>query len=120
MQIAGISNFDVISNIPSLENLNLAQCNLHGRMINFSKLMNLKSLTLYDNLLWSEDLENLRALKNDINLQSINLSNNSIIDATALLDLDSSVIIDLKSNINLSQDSKDKLEAKFGNNVSYD
>ena len=117
---SGISNFDVISNIPSLENLTLNECNLHGRMINFSKLTNLKGLTLYNNSLWSEDLENLRALKNSSNLKRINLDINSIIDATALLDLNKSVSISLKSNINLSQDSKDKLKEHFGSNVSFD
>ena len=89
-------------------------------MINFSKLTNLKTLTLYGNSLWTEDLENLRVLKNDINLQKIDLSVNSIVDATALLDLNSSVTINLNGNINLSQDSKDKLKEHFGSKVSFD
>ena len=87
-------------------------------MINFSNLNNLIYLDLRNNRLWSEDLENLKALKNNINL-TIDLSNNSIIDATALLELDSSTKINLSNNVNLSQDSKDKLKAKFGNNVMF-
>ena len=51
-------------------------------MIDFSKLTNLTNLDLSNNTLWSEDLENLKALKNNSNL-TINLSNNSIIDATS-------------------------------------
>ena len=80
----------------------------------------MKTLTLYGNSLWTEDLENLRVLKNDINLQKIDLSVNSIVDATALLDLNSSVTINLNGNINLSQDSKDKLKEHFGSKVSFD
>ena len=113
-----IANFNEITNIPSLKNLELRGNNLHGRMIDFSKLTNLTKLDLSDNTLWSEDLENLKALKNNINL-TINLSNNSIIDATALLELDSSTKINLSNNVNLSQDSKDKLKAKFGNKVTF-
>ena len=113
--MADISN---ISKIASLKSLNLSNTNLHGRMIDFSKLVNLTNLNLSYNTLWSEDLENLKALKNNTNL-TINLSNNSIIDATALLELNSSTKINLSNNVNLSQDSKDKLKAKFGNNVTF-
>ena len=87
-------------------------------MIEFSKLTNLKWLDLSGNTLWSEDLEKLKGLKDNTNL-IINLQNNSIIDATALLELNPSTRIDLKGNVNLSQDSKDKLKAKFGNNVTF-
>ena len=87
-------------------------------MIDFSNLTNLTYLNLNSNSLWTEDLENLKALKNNTNL-SIDLSNNSIIDATALLELNSNIRINLKGNVNLSQDSKDKLIDKFGNNVTF-
>ena len=113
-----ISNFENISRIISLEDLNLSHNNLQGRMIDFSKLTNLTNLDLSNNTLWSEDLENLKALKNNSNL-TINLSNNSIIDATSLLELNPNTKINLTGNINLSQDSKDKLKARFGNNVTF-
>lgn len=113
-----ISNFDIVSKITSLKDLNLASNNLHGRMIDFSKLTNLANLNLSENTLWSEDLENLKALKNNTNL-TINLSNNSIIDATALLELNPNTKINLTKNVNLSQDSKDKLQARFGSNVTF-
>ena len=113
-----ISNYDIVSKITNLEDLNVNNNNLHGRMIDFAKLTNLTKIDLSDNSLWSEDLENLKALKNNMNL-TINLSNNSIIDATALLELNSSTKINLSNNVNLSQDSKDKLKAKFGNNVTF-
>ncbi len=113
-----ITNFEVISDITSLQTLSLYNCNLHGRMIDFSNLTNLTYLNLNSNSLWTEDLENLKALKNNTNL-SIDLSNNSIIDATALLELNSNTKINLKGNVNLSQDSKDKLIDKFGNNVTF-
>ena len=87
-------------------------------MINFSRLTNLTRLNLSQNTLWSEDLENLKVLKNNINL-TINLNNNSIIDASALLELNSNTKINLTGNVNLSQDSKDKLKARFGNNVTF-
>lgn len=113
-----ISNFDMVSKIASLESLDLGITNLHGRMIDFSKLTNLTNLNLSNNTLWSEDLENLKALKNNTNL-TINLSNNSIIDANALLVLDTSCKIDLRNNVNLTQESKDALKARFGSNVSF-
>ena len=113
-----ISNFDIISEFISLKDLNLSSNNLHGKMIDFSKLTNLTNLNLSSNTLWSEDLENLKDLKNNENL-TINLSNNSIIDATALLELDPNTKINLSNNVNLSRDSKDKLKARFGNNVTF-
>ena len=117
-QNSSISNFNEVSKITSLKDLSLKNNNLHGKIIDFSKLINLTNLDLSGNTLWSEDLENLKALKNNTNL-TIDLSNNSIIDATALLELDSNTKIYLRNNINLSQDSKDKLKAKFGNNVTF-
>lgn len=113
-----IKNINIISSISSLESLNLSYCNMHNKMINFSNLNNLRSLNLSYNTLWTEDLENLKALRNNTNL-TINLDNNSIIDATALLELNSNTKISLRNNINLSQESKDKLKAKFGSNVTF-
>ena len=49
----------------------------------------------------------------------IGLTNNSIIDATKLLDLNANSKIYLTNNVNLSQNSKTKLKEKFGNNVKY-
>ena len=115
-----ISNLQNISKIKSLKSLNLSYNNLHNRIIkiDWSNLTNLSVLNLEGNNLWSEDLENLKLLKNNTNL-SINLRDNSIIDASALLELNSNTKIDLRNNINLSQDSKDKLKAKFGKNVTF-
>ena len=113
-----ILGFETVSKITSLQNLNLSSNNLHGRIIDFSNLTNLTNLNLSNNTLWSEDLENLKVLRNNSNL-TIDLSNNSIIDATALLELNSNTKIKLTGNINLSQDSKDKLKERFGNNVTF-
>lgn len=113
-----VTNFNTISNLTNLKILTLSSTNLHGKMIDFSKLTNLTTLNLSHNMLWSEDLENLKVLKNNTNL-TINLSNNSIIDATALLELNANTKINLSYNVNLSQDSKDKLQLKFGNNVTF-
>ena len=115
---SNIKDLSTISDITSLEILNLYNTNLHGRMIDFSKLTNLTNVDLRNNTLWSEDLENLKVLRNNTNL-TINLSNNAIIDATALLELNPNTKINLSNNINLSQDSKDKLKAHFGNNVTF-
>lgn len=115
---SNVTNFNTISNLINLQILNLNNTNLHEKMIDFSRLTNLTTLNLSGNMLWSEDLENLKVLKNNTNLK-INLSNNSIIDATALLELNSNTKINLSYNINLSQDSKDKLKLKFGNNVTF-
>ena len=114
-----ITNFEKVSEIESLQYLDISQDNLHGRMIDFSKLTNLTNLNLSNNTLWSEDLENLKVLRNNNNL-TINLSNNSIIDATALLELNPNTKINLTGNINLSPESKKALTEHFGNNVTYD
>lgn len=115
---SSVENIEEISKISSLELLDLAKTELHGKMIDFSKLTNLKILNLSQNTLWSEDLENLKALKYNSNL-SIDLKNNSIVNANALLELKSSTTIDLAGNINLLQNSKDKLKEKFGGNVRF-
>jgi len=113
-----ISNFDILSKAINLTYLSMSNNNLHGRMIDFTKLINLVYLDLSNNTLWSEELENLKVLKNNTNL-TINLSNNSIIDATALLELNPNTKINLTGNVNLLQESKDKLKERFGNNVSF-
>ncbi len=113
-----ISDLTPIEELSQLTELSLVQTNLHGRMLNFSKLTNLKELNLNNNTLWSEDLAKLNSLKNIKDL-NIHLSNNSIIDATSLIALDPSCKIDLRNNINLSQESKDILKNHFGNNVTF-
>ena len=114
-----ITNFGEISKITSLQKLYLTNDNLHGRMIDFSNLTNLTYLDLQNNTLWSEDLENLKALKNNEGL-TIDLRNNSIKDASALYELNPSTIIDLRNNVNLTQESKSELRRIFGNNVKFD
>ena len=118
ISLTKVKDFSNISNIASLKNLSLTANNLHGRMPDFLNLKNLEILSLKGCSLWSEDLEKLKGLKDNTNL-IINLQNNSIIDATALLELNPNTRIDLKGNVNLSQDSKDKLKARFGNNVTF-
>lgn len=105
-------------NLPNLKTLVLSQNDLHGKKLDFSKLKSLTRLDLSYNNLWSEDLDILNGLKNNKNL-TIVLNDNSIIDTTELLNLDSSCKIELYRNINLSQDSKNKLKAKFGSNVVF-
>ncbi|MFR2787292.1 MAG: leucine-rich repeat domain-containing protein [Clostridia bacterium] len=115
---SGIINFNLLSELSSLKTLNLKACNLHERMPDFSKLINLTNLDLSDNILWSNDLESLKSLKNNKNL-TINLQNNSIVDARALLELDKSCKIYLQNNKNLTQESKDDLKERFGSNVIF-
>ena len=107
-----------ISNVASLKTLKISDCDIHGYMLNFSKLTNLINLNLSGNSLWSEDLENLKALKNNTNL-TLDLSNNAIIDASALLVLNPNTKINLKGNINLSQESKTALSNHFKSNVTF-
>ena len=113
-----IKNIDGISKLSSLKTLNLTQVDLHGKVFDFSKLTRIQTLDLNSDYIWSEDLEKLKSLKNIDNL-TLNLRNNSIIDATSLLELKTSTKIDLTGNINLTQDSKNKLKERFGNNVIF-
>ncbi|MFQ8660605.1 MAG: hypothetical protein ACLR9X_00650 [Clostridia bacterium] len=113
-----IENYNKILELSSLKKLTLTNNDLHGKKLDFSQLKNLETLNLYNNNLWTEDIENLKTLKNNKNL-TINLSNNSIIDATALLELSPETKINLTVNINLSQDSKEKLRERFGKNVIF-
>lgn len=107
-----------ISNVESLVELTLNSVNLTGNMPNISKLKNLKTLSLQGNYLNNEDIKKILDLKENTNL-TIDLRNNSIIDATVLLELNPNTKIYLSGNVNLSQDSKDKLKARFGNNVTF-
>lgn len=115
---SSINSFDTIAKLESLEVLRLNRDSLHNKMFDFSRLTNLNNLSLEGNSLWSEDLDKLKSLKNTKNL-NLNLSNNSIIDATALLELDASTRINLKNNVNLNENSKNKLKAKFNANVTF-
>ena len=115
---SNINSFDTIAKLESLEVLILNSDSLHNKMFDFSRLTNLNNLSLEGNSLWSEDLNKLKSLKNNKNL-NLDLSNNSIIDATALLELDASTRINLKNNVNLNEDSKNKLKAKFNANVTF-
>ena len=115
---SSINSFDTIAKLESLEVLRLNRDSLHNKMFDFSRLTNLNNLSLEGNFLWSEDLNKLKSLKNNKNL-NLNLSNNSIIDATALLELDATTRINLKNNVNLNENSKNKLKAKFNANVTF-
>lgn len=107
-----------ISNVESLVGLELSSVNLTGNMPNISKLKKLKTLSLRGNHLNNEDIKKILNLKENTNL-TINLTNNSITDATVLLELNQNTKIYLSGNVNLSQDSKDKLKGRFGNNVTF-
>lgn len=115
---SSINSFDTIAKLESLEVLILNRDSLHNKMFDFSRLTNLNNLSLEGNSLWSEDLNKLKSLKNNKNL-NLNLSNNSIIDATALLELDASTRINLENNVNLNENSKNELKAKFNANVTF-
>lgn len=118
IQSSQVIDYTTIENHTSLENLNLMYTNLHNKMLDLSKLRNLKTLTFHHCTLWSEDLENFKALKDLKNL-TINLDSNSIIDASALLVLDPSTKIYLRNNVNLSEESKQALKERFGSNVTF-
>ncbi len=112
-----ITNFEVIEKIPNLEVISISIQNFNTNIpIDFSKFSKLRLLTIDSSYITSDSLRNLKIPKT---LTSLNLRNNTIIDATPLLELDSGTKINLTGNINLSQDSKDKLKAKFGNNVTF-
>lgn len=117
-----ITNLSPLSNISSLESLGLGGTfgGLHDRLseLNFTNLKHLTKLDLTSNGLWDTDLNNLLPLKDNKNL-TLNLGNNSIIDARVLLQFNTTCKINLNNNVNLSQESKDELKNKFGNNVSF-
>ena len=106
-----VNDFSSVSKIRSLNSLSLQSNNLHNSMLDFSELNNLQSLNLENCSLWSEDLENLKALKNN--------NNNSLINPTALLELNPSTKIKLTGNVNLTEEAKTKLKERFGSNVTF-
>ncbi len=116
----GIKNWDSIGKITSLQRLDLLGNKFHDKkvQIDLSKLTNLNYLDLRSNGLWTEDLKMLEGLKNNKNLH-IRLEGNRITDAGTLLQLDPSCKIELKDNINLTEDAKTKLKKRFGNKVSF-
>ena len=91
--------------------------NLRKNMPNLDKMTNLTTLTLQGCGLWSEDLEKLMIFSNKKNM-NINLQDNSITDVSILLKFDPSTKLNLKENINISEEDKQKLKTRFGNNVS--
>lgn len=113
-----VKDFSVVSNFSSVVNLYLTTNDLRNKVPNFSKLTNLQTFSLSNCSLWSEDLENLKALKNNTNL-TLDLSNNAIIDASALLVLNPNTKINLKGNINLSEELKTALSNHFKSNVTF-
>ena len=113
-----VKDFSIVSNFSSVVNLYLTTNDLRNKVPNFSKLTNLQTLSLSNCSLWSEDLENLKALKNNTNL-TLDLSNNAIIDASALLVLNPTTKINLSGNINLSEESKTALSNHFKSNVTF-
>ena len=113
----GINNLELIENIPNVENISITYGDFSEKIpVDFSKFAKLEKLTLDFNYISSNSLKNLKLPPT---LSILNLKNNSIIDATPLLELNSSTKINLSNNINLSQDSKDKLKLKFGSNVTF-
>ena len=114
-----ITDFSIISKVPSLKTLRLSSnLNLHGNMFEFSNLKKLENLELKGCQLWDEDLENLKVLKDNTNL-TIDLSNNSIINATALLELNENTKINLSGNINLTKEVKEELKRHFQDRVTF-
>lgn len=115
VQKDSLKNINVVK---SLRNLTLKSCNLQEIPLNFSNFQTIRQIDLSGNYISSKELSKLEILKNIKNL-NINLSENSIIDASSLLVLDKTTKINLAKNINLSQKSKAELEARFGNNVTF-
>lgn len=116
-----ITEKDSIKNISDVENLkklNLISCDIKEILIDFSKLKAIESINLSSNYISSAELKKLEVLKNITNL-NINLEKNAIIDASDLLVLNPNTKINLKQNVNLTQESKEALKARFGNNVTF-
>lgn len=107
-----------ISEVKNLKKLTLTGCNLEEIFIDFSELKFIQYINLRDNYISSKELKKLESLK-DIKNLTIDLSANSITDASSLLVLDPNTKINLNGNVNLSQDSKEKLKERFGNNVIF-
>ena len=113
-----VTDVSIVENSSNLTTLVLNGINLNGKLPNFTKLTKLTKLSLPNNYLNSSDIEKLKVLKNNNNL-TLDLRNNSIIDASSLLELNTTTKILLNGNLNLSKDSKEALKEKFGNNVSF-
>ncbi len=116
-----ITEKDSIKNISDVENLkklNLISCDIKEILIDFSKLKSIESINLSSNYISSAELKKLEVLKDITNL-NINLEKNAIIDASDLLVLNPNTKINLKQNVNLTQESKEALKARFGNNVTF-
>lgn len=110
-----IINLTNISKLNMLETLAITNIDLSKNMIDLSNLTNLQN-----NYINSEGLGKLTVLKNNENL-TLDLRNNSIIDATALLQFEPSKIkkIYLTGNVNLNETSKTELSKKFGNKAVF-
>ena len=111
-------DLSVITKVTSLERWGASANNLHGRLFDLSNLTNLTYLNLSSNYLDSNDLQYVKTLKNNKNM-TIDLTKNSIVDASALLELDPSTKIILNQNVNLIQESKNALKERFGSNVTF-
>lgn len=107
-----------ISEVKNLKRLTLRGCSIEEILVDFSNLKYIEYINLSDNYISSKELKKLESLSYIKNL-NIDLSKNSIIDASSLLVLDKSTKIKLTENINLSQKSKEKLKERFGNNVTF-
>ena len=118
----GVSNLKVLSEVPSLKSLDLGVVFRSSEEklseIDFSKLVNLKTLNLANNGLWTEDIQCLGGLSNRKDI-GISLQDNALIDPEILLTLDPSCSIGLKGNVNLSEQFKTRLKERFNNKVSF-
>ncbi len=103
-----------ISAVKNLKNLTLESCKLQEIPLDFSNLQTIQQIDLSGNYISSKELNKLEVLKNIKNL-NINLSENSIIDASSLLVLDKTTKINLAENTNLTKESKAKLQEHFKN-----
>ena len=117
--LPNVTNFKTIETLTGLTELYLCNSNFQNNIpVNLACFPNLQKIDLRGNNLTSNSLVAFKPLEGRKNLK-VYLPNNSIIDATYLLGLDPSTYIGLESNINLSQDSKEKLKERFKNNVSF-
>ena len=112
------ADLSIIPNLNNLNTLGLSGMDLSGKIPDFTKLTKLTNLDLSNNYLNSNDIAKLAPLKNNKNLK-LDLRNNSIIDATVLLEFDPSCRILLAGNVNLSEKSKTELTKRFKDNVTF-
>lgn len=118
---SGIQDFSNIAQITTLEKLNLSNCELNSKeKIDFSKLTNLKELTLSGNYINTDYLKDfVEKIKDNTSLAYLDLRSNSINDPTSLLKLRSNIKVYLSGNVNISQEAKNQLTEHFGNNVYF-